>query len=78
MKIVYICDRKACGENHECRECRHTSNIKHAANFKRMKDDYYIEKEIQIKTVNELREEQGLPRIIGGDVVVIKDGIVQQ
>lgn len=31
--IYYICDRKACGEKHDCGECRHTSQIEHAVNF---------------------------------------------
>lgn len=32
-KIWYLCDRKACGEKHDCRECRYTSNIEHAKDF---------------------------------------------
>lgn len=33
-KIFYLCDGKACGENHSCGECLHTSDITHALNFK--------------------------------------------
>ena len=32
MAVLYLCDRQRCGE--QCNEsCRHTSDIKHAANF---------------------------------------------
>lgn len=32
MEVLYICDRKACGD--KCGDhCQHTSNIQHAANF---------------------------------------------
>ena len=31
--IVFLCDGKACGENHDCMECRHTLDIHHAKNF---------------------------------------------
>jgi hypothetical protein len=31
--ICYICDRKKCGENHNCYECNHTTDIRHAVNF---------------------------------------------
>lgn len=33
IKTVYLCDGKKCGENHDCMECKHTSDIKHAKNF---------------------------------------------
>ena len=34
MKVLYICDRKQCGE--KCgTHCNHTSDIMHAANFKK-------------------------------------------
>ena len=32
-KILYLCDGKKCGENHDCGECKHTSDITHAKNF---------------------------------------------
>lgn len=31
--IVFLCDGKACGEDHDCMECRHTLDICHAKNF---------------------------------------------
>ena len=31
--ICYLCDRKKCGENHNCYECNHTTDIRHAVNF---------------------------------------------
>lgn len=31
--IYYLCDHKRCGENFNCYECNHTSDIKHAVNF---------------------------------------------
>lgn len=33
-KIFYLCDGKKCGENHDCKECKHTSDVTHALNFK--------------------------------------------
>lgn len=33
-KIFYLCDGKACGENHNCGECSHTTDVTHAKNFK--------------------------------------------
>lgn len=77
MSVLYLCDRKACGENHKCGECSHTSDIVHAKNFEKIGKSYF-EKEHAIKTMNEIREEQGLSIIDGGDVVLIKDGMVQQ
>lgn len=32
-KIIYLCDGKKCGENHDCMECKHTRDITHAKNF---------------------------------------------
>lgn len=32
-KTFYLCDGKKCGENHDCGECKHTRDIKHAKNF---------------------------------------------
>lgn len=34
IKTLYLCDGKKCGENHDCGECAHTSDITHALNFK--------------------------------------------
>lgn len=40
--VLYICDRKACGD--KCREeCKYTSNVKHAVNFKHVYDDAWVE-----------------------------------
>ncbi len=48
-KILFLCDRKKCGENHDCGYCRHTSDIKHAVNFccesNNINDGFYFEKE---------------------------------
>lgn len=33
MPVFYICDRQACGKNHDCGRCRHTKKIEHAINF---------------------------------------------
>lgn len=33
-KTFYLCDGKACGENHNCGECKHTTDVTHAKNFK--------------------------------------------
>lgn len=43
--IVYLCDGKACGNDHECMECKHTSDISHAVNFEKLDNNHWIEKE---------------------------------
>lgn len=46
--ILYLCDGQACGPNHICNECKHTSDITHAMNFEKIDskyDDMYFEKE---------------------------------
>lgn len=45
MKVVYICDKKVCGENHDCdsSKCGYTSKIEHAVNFAKICDGHYIE-----------------------------------
>ena len=46
--ILYLCDGQACGPNHICNECKHTSDITHAMNFEKIDseyDDIYFEKE---------------------------------
>ena len=43
VAVFYKCDRKACGENHDCGECRRTHRIEHAVNFEK-KQHIYIEK----------------------------------
>ena len=54
-KILYICDRKRCGENFDCHECRMTSDVRHAANFGCLSDDgVYVE---GIKKRNQKKEE---------------------
>lgn len=47
VDIVYLCDGKACGDNHECMECKHTSDISHAVNFEKLDDSHWLEKEKQ-------------------------------
>lgn len=42
--VLYVCDRRRCGENHICGECRHTTDIKHAVNFEERRAGYYKEK----------------------------------
>lgn len=45
IKVVYLCDEKACKEcrsNAKC--CRHTSDITHAKNFEKYDDGIYYEK----------------------------------
>lgn len=45
-KILYMCDRKKCGPNHDCFECNHTADVTHAVNFKRdILNDLYVENE---------------------------------
>lgn len=34
--VLYICDRKACGEFCPNPECVHTTNIEHALSFKKV------------------------------------------
>lgn len=41
-KFAFLCDGKDCKECNET--CKHTLNIEHAKNFKRV-GDYYIEQE---------------------------------
>lgn len=46
--ILYLCDGQACGPNHICNECKHTSDVTHAMNFEKIDseyDDIYFEKE---------------------------------
>ncbi len=43
-QVLYICDGKACGENHECDLCHHTTDIEHAVNFKK-EGTIYAERE---------------------------------
>ena len=31
--ILFLCDRKACGEHCPSQDCSHTSDIRHAKNF---------------------------------------------
>lgn len=33
VDVCYLCDRNKCGENHNCYECNHTTDIRHAVNF---------------------------------------------
>lgn len=46
--IVYLCDGKACGDNHECIECKHTGDISHAVNFEKLDNNHWFEKERQM------------------------------
>lgn len=49
--VLYLCDKKACGEICPDSECNHTLNIEHAVNFEAVMDEetgdvlYYQEKE---------------------------------
>lgn len=43
VKILYICDRKACEKCSVC--CNHTSDISHAKNFERREDGRFWEVE---------------------------------
>ena len=46
--ILYLCDGKACGPNHICNACKHTSDVTHAVNFEKLgsaSDCAYFEKE---------------------------------
>ena len=45
LRIVYLCDRKKCGDNHDCGDCNHTFDITHAINFKYVGLNSYIEVE---------------------------------
>lgn len=50
MDVLYLCDKKHCGEVCQISECSHTLKIEHAANFEAVKDEgtgevlYYQEK----------------------------------
>lgn len=47
MRVLYICDRQACEKCHYP-TCRHTTDVRHTANFKPSGDGanaYYMEKE---------------------------------
>lgn len=35
MDILYLCDRKACGDRCSYPHCKHTMNIEHAVNFEK-------------------------------------------
>lgn len=53
--VAYLCDGIACGYEHNCGECRHTTDINHAVNFtqvspeKWMEDDGMSEEEFKQK-----------------------------
>lgn len=34
--VLYLCNGKRCGNDHDCGECRHTLQIEYAANFQRI------------------------------------------
>lgn len=38
-RVLYECDRKACGDTCPNADCHHTSKIEHAVNFKRVDID---------------------------------------
>lgn len=44
FQVAYLCDREKCEVCHE--ECKHTLDIRHAVNFKKVDEDKYIEKEV--------------------------------
>lgn len=33
--VLYLCDKSNCPDAHQCGECIHTSNVEHAANFRK-------------------------------------------
>lgn len=43
FRVVYECDGAACGPDHDCGECRHTGNIRHAKNFERYGEYSFME-----------------------------------
>lgn len=45
--VLYICDRQKC--KNCTHHCKHTSDIKHAVNFKKEFDTYYVERPIVSK-----------------------------
>lgn len=52
MNVIYLCDRKECGDRCSYPTCKHTTNVEHAVNFERLvhtsKDEkivFYTEKE---------------------------------
>ena len=47
LKIFYLCDRKVCKNCHE--HCLHTTNIKHALNFKKINNTFW---EVENETNN--------------------------
>ena len=42
-KVLYICDKKACGESCPNEACEYTCDIEHAGNFKLVSDGTYVE-----------------------------------
>lgn len=54
MKILYLCDQRAC-EDGCCELCKHTSDIRHAKNFQLMNSDdvIFMEMEDQAEKVEE-------------------------
>ena len=60
MAILYICDRKAC-ENCN-KECKHTTDIRHAANFEQYHadgveaGDFWEKENIFLSSSNNLRD----------------------
>lgn len=47
FQVAYLCDRKKCEVCHE--ECRHTLDIRHAKNFRKVTEDRYIEIEEDVR-----------------------------
>ena len=39
VDVLYLCDGKACGPNHDCYDCKHTTDINHAKNFELLNID---------------------------------------
>lgn len=54
LKILYLCDKKACDKCCIDDKCKHTTNIENAKNFNRLFHDCYAEKEIL--SVNEYQK----------------------
>lgn len=52
IKVVYLCDEKACKNcRSDAKECKHTSDIKHAKNFKLDNGVYFEEKQEKEKNI---------------------------
>ena len=44
-KVIYLCDRKQCGDECTYPECKHTTKMEHAVNFEMLETGIWVEKE---------------------------------